>query len=260
MGIVNITPDSFYDGGKYKSDQAFLKLIETHLKEGASIIDIGAFSSRPGAKMINTQEETKRLVPIVQSVIETFPEVILSIDTYRSEVAKKVLEMGASIINDITGAKEDPSILNTCAQFYAPYIGMHILGNAETMHSNNTYNHLVADIYQTLEQLVNKAKEVKLNDLIIDLGFGFSKNSKQNFQLLKSQAFFQQLNTPILTGISRKSMIYKNLDGTPETALNGTTVLNTIALQNGANILRVHDVKEAMEAITLHKLYVNCDS
>lgn len=251
MGILNLTPDSFYDGGRNKTESDYLAHAEKMLMEGATFIDVGAYSSRPGAIDISEQEELQRIVPVVRSLVKKFPEVILSIDTFRSEVARQCVEAGAAIINDISGGNLDEKMLQTVAELQAPYILMHMRGTPKNMKELNSYDDLLKDILFYFSEKIAAARALGINDLIIDPGFGFSKNIQQNFELMSKLDLFQVLDLPLLSGISRKSMIYKTLGGTPDDALNGTTVLNTVSLLKGAHILRVHDVKEAMETIKL---------
>ena len=255
MGILNLTPDSFYDGGKYKNMDEAIVQVETMLKEGADFIDVGAYSSRPGADHISEEEELSRILPIVEFITKAFPEIILSIDTFRSRVARYCIEAGASIINDISAGNLDSKMFETVGSLAVPYIMMHMKGTPQNMVDLNTYEDLIKEIQFYFSQKVKLAKAHKINDIIIDPGFGFAKNIEQNFELLKKLSVFKLQDLPILVGVSRKSMIYKTLKIKPEEALNGTTFLNTLALQNGANILRVHDVKEAKECVELYKLY-----
>ncbi|MDR6300693.1 dihydropteroate synthase [Mesonia maritima] len=251
MGILNLTPDSFYDGGRYKNEEDILRQTEKMLTEGATFIDVGAYSSRPGAKHISEDEEMKRLLPVIEILLKEFPEIILSIDTFRGEVAKKSVKIGAAIINDISGGNLDERMMETVAELQVPYILMHMKGNPQTMQQNTEYQNLLQEITYYFSEKLNKVRELGINDVILDPGFGFSKNNKQNFSLLREMKFLKQLDCPLLAGVSRKSMIYKTLETTAENALNGTSVLNTVALLNGASILRVHDVKPAKECITL---------
>lgn len=251
MGILNLTPDSFYDGGRNKTAEDYLRHAGRMLEEGASFIDVGAYSSRPGAVDISEEEELQRILPVVGALVSQFPEVILSIDTFRSEVARQCVEAGAAIINDISGGNLDEQMLKTVAELKVPYILMHMRGTPKNMVELNSYDDLVQDILLYFSQRIAEARDLGINDLIIDPGFGFSKNIQQNFELMSRMELFQNLELPVLSGISRKSMIYKSLGITPEEALNGTTVLNTVSLLKGAHILRVHDVKEAMECIKL---------
>lgn len=250
MGILNVTPDSFFDGGSFESIDKALFQAEKMIEEGASILDIGGYSSRPGAKNISSEEETKRVIPILKAIKTSFPSIPISVDTFRSSVASAAIDEGASIINDISGGKLDVELMNTVANAGVYYILMHMRGTAQTMQQHTIYHHLVEDIVHELKIQLEKFTG-DISKVIIDPGFGFSKTLDQNYELLKDLDVFHQLNQPILIGISRKSMIYNKLNTTPSQALNGTSVLHTIALQKGANILRAHDVKEAIETITL---------
>ena len=251
MGILNLTPDSFYDGGQLKFDSQILKLAEKHLKDGAFALDLGGYSSRPGADHISEEYELGRVLPVVELLTKEFPEAPLSIDTFRSTVADACLKSGASMINDISGSQIDPKILEVVAEHQVPYIGMHMKGTPQTMKDLCQYDDLMVEIRMYFSSLIKRCTELQINDVIIDPGFGFAKNIEQNFQILRELKEFQLLDCPILIGLSRKSMIYKTLGTNASEALNGTTALNMIALQNGASILRVHDVKEAMECVTL---------
>ena len=251
MGILNITPDSFYDGGKYNSEKAIIKHVEQMLLEGATFIDIGAYSSKPGADFVSEDEELARILPIITRVLKEFPEALLSIDTFRSRVAKECIQMGAALINDISAGKLDDTMLNTVADLHVPYIMMHMRGTPQTMQKQTVYNNLVKDILFYFSERIAAARQIGIVDMIIDPGFGFAKTLEQNFELLNQLELFNMLELPLLVGLSRKSMIYKTLQNSASEALNGTTALNTIALQKGANILRVHDVKEAIETIKL---------
>ncbi len=251
MGILNLTPDSFYDGGQHKDEKSILNHTEKMLTEGATFIDIGAYSSRPNADHVSEAEELKRILPIVELVLKSFPETLISIDTFRSEVAKQSIEAGAALINDISAGKLDDNMLKTVADLHVPYIMMHMRGTPQTMQQQTNYNNLVKDIIFYFSERLMAAKELGIIDLIIDPGFGFAKTLEQNFQLLNTLELLNILEKPLLVGVSRKSMIYKTLNNTAKEALNGTSVLNTIALQKNASILRVHDVKEALETIKL---------
>ena len=247
MGILNITPNSFYDGGKYKSDAAFLKHAEEMIAQGADFIDVGAYSSKPSAEFVSEQEEIQRIVPIVAMLQKEFPTTHLSIDTFRAAVAKATVEAGAAIVNDIAAGHLDEAMLETVGQLQVPYIMMHMRGTPQTMQSLTAYSDLVKEVKLYFAERVAKAREHKINDIILDPGFGFAKTLDQNYELMGKMELLSSFDLPLLVGISRKSMIYKLLDITAQEALNGTTVLNTIALQKGANILRVHDVKEAVQ-------------
>lgn len=257
MGILNLTPDSFYDGGKYKDESQILLQVEKMLQEGATFIDLGAYSSRPGATHISVEEEEKRILPIVTLILSKFPNVILSIDTFRSSIAAKCIDAGAAIINDISAGNLDTDMIRTVGQLKVPYIMMHMKGTPQTMKSLNQYSDLVKEVQFYFSQKVAEARQAGINDIIIDPGFGFAKDIDQNFELLNKLELLQLQELPILAGVSRKSMIYKTLNSTPSDSLNGTTSLNTIALLKGASILRVHDVKEAMECVNLVNKYNN---
>ena len=251
MGILNLTPDSFYDGGKFNGEDRALKQTEKMIREGAFFIDLGACSTQPGADEISEEEEKKRLYPILEKLIQNFPEQYFSIDTYRSAVADGGLSRGAAMINDISGGQFDPLMMETVGKHNAPYVLMHILGTPKEMQKNPKYDNVVQEVLYYFSERVQQAYSIGINDVIIDPGFGFGKTLEHNYELLKNLELFQSLELPILVGISRKSMIYKKLGISPDEALNGTTVLNTLALSKGANILRVHDVKETKESIHL---------
>ena len=251
MGILNVTPNSFYDGGKYKNDSEILSQVEKMLTDGASFIDIGAYSSKPNAEFVSVQEEILRIVPVVDLILKHFPETMLSIDTFRSEVAKATIESGAAIINDIAAGMLDDKMLEVIGKYNVPYIMMHMRGNPQTMQTMTTYEDIVKEMLFYFSERVSEARTFGINDLILDPGFGFAKTIEQNYEVFQKMELFKMLELPLLVGISRKSMIYKTLDITIEDALNGTTVLNTLALTKGANIIRVHDVKEAVECVTL---------
>ena len=254
MGILNLTPDSFYDGGRYSSDKAILSQVEKMLHDGATFIDLGAYSSRPGADHISTDEELKRMLPVLRMLLTEFPEILLSIDTFRSKVAQMCLEAGAALINDISAGKLDDQMLPTIAKFKVPYIMMHMRGTPRTMKSHTEYDNLLVDILYYFSERISSARALGIIDIIVDPGFGFAKTPHQNYELLSKLNLFQNLDVPILAGLSRKSMIYKTLGTTSENALNGTTALNMVALMKGANILRVHEVKEGMECARLAKI------
>jgi dihydropteroate synthase len=251
MGILNVTPDSFYDGGKHKNEAAILKHVEGMLLGGATFIDIGAYSSKPNADFISEDEELSRILPIVASILKEFPNALLSIDTFRSQVAKQCIDYGAALINDISAGNLDDNMLRTIADLHVPYIMMHMRGTPKTMLQLTQYDNLIKDILFYFSERIAAARQLGIVDIIVDPGFGFAKTTEQNFELLNQLELFNMLELPLLVGISRKSMIYKTLQNTANDALNGTTVLNTIALQKGTNILRVHDVKEAVECIQL---------
>ena len=251
MGILNVTPNSFYDGGKHKEINSIIHQVDKMLSEGADFIDIGAYSSKPSAEFVSEEEEIKRLVPILKSLVETFPNIILSVDTFRAQVAKASVENGVAMVNDIAAGLLDDKMLETVAQLKVPYIMMHMRGNPQTMQSLTDYNDIVKEMIFYFSERIQKARSFGISDIIIDPGFGFAKTLEQNYEVLHKMELFSMLELPLLAGISRKSMIYKVLEKTPQEALNGTSVLNTIALQKGAKILRVHDVKEAVECIKL---------
>ena len=251
MGILNLTPDSFYDGGKYQSQKEILSHTEKMLIEGATFIDIGAYSSRPGAKDINEKDELARLLPSLKSIVHEFPDAIISIDTFRSEVAKQCILSGACMINDISGGNLDPNMFNLVAELQVPYVIMHMQGTPQNMQSDVKYHNLVNDIIYYFSEKIYKLKLIGINDIIIDVGFGFGKTLDQNYELLKNLNLFKNLDLPILTGVSRKSMLYNYLDISVSDSLNATTVANTLAILNGSNILRVHDVKETVETLKI---------
>ncbi|GAA4245838.1 dihydropteroate synthase [Winogradskyella damuponensis] len=252
MGILNVTPDSFFDGGKYNNETAILNQVETMLSHGATFIDIGGYSSRPNADDVSETEELNRVIPIIELILKDFPETLISIDTFRSHVAKKSIKAGAALINDISAGKLDNNMLTTVGKLAVPYIMMHMRGTPKTMQQHTQYNDLTKEIISYFADRIAVAHKAKINDLIIDPGFGFAKTTEQNFELLNTLELLQLIDQPILAGVSRKSMIYKTLNSTSENALNGTTALHMVALQKGAKILRVHDVKEASECITLY--------
>ncbi len=252
MGILNITPDSFYDGNRYINRDNIFRRIENILQEGADIVDIGAYSSRPGADNIAEKEELNRLIPALEIIRNNFPEAIVSVDTFRANIAKAVIEnFDVEIINDISGGELDSKMVDTVAQYPVSYIAMHMRGNPQTMQNYTNYKDIVNDLIEYFARKINHLKKSGIKDLIIDPGFGFSKTLEQNYEILKKLELFQLLEHPVLVGISRKSMIYKYLGISPENSLNGTSILNTIALLKNADILRVHDVKEAVEAVKL---------
>ena len=251
MGVLNITPDSFYDGGRYKDAKSILNQTEKLISEGATFLDIGAYSSRPGADFISENEELKRIMPVVELIQKNNPDVLISIDSFRAKVIRECVSAGAVISNDISAGKLDPDMIKTVGELGVPYIMMHMRGTPQTMKNHTTYQHLINEIYAYFSKQIELARQHNITDIIIDPGFGFAKTLAQNYELLNQMEFFKNLNCPILTGVSRKSMIYKVLGCTAEEALNGTTALNMVALMNGACILRVHDVKEAVECIKL---------
>jgi dihydropteroate synthase len=255
MGILNVNSDSFFDGGKYLNEKEFLLQTEKMLSEGADFIDVGGISSKPGSNLFSEKIELERILPVVKILVKQFPGIKLSVDTFRQNVAQITLSEGVSIINDISGGRWEPKILETVAKSNCTYVLMHSRNSFEKMHEKEIYIDLISAIKSEINNQINQANKFGLKSIIIDPGFGFSKNINQNFELLNNLEEFNDLNYPILAGISRKSMIWKTLNTNPENALNGTTALNMICLQKGAKILRVHDVKEAKETITLyHKM------
>ena len=251
MGILNVTPDSFFDGGKYLVEERIIKRIQILYEEGTDFIDIGGYSTRPGAEEITEEEEIKRIKNAIELVTKYYPNAFISIDTFRSGVAQVALDKGACMVNDITGGSMDPKMLDAVAKHNVPLILMHMRGTPSTMQTMTNYTNLITDLVDELKLNCDRALNKGINDIIIDPGFGFAKTLDQNYELLKNLDYFKVLGFPMLAGISRKSMIYKHLKISPEDALNGTSVLNTFALLHGANILRVHDVKAAKEVIQL---------
>ena len=251
MGILNLTPDSFYDGGKFQDSHIALHQVEKMLKEGATFIDIGAYSSRPKAENISEAEELQRILPIVEIILNEFPETLISIDSFRSAIAKHCVEAGACMVNDISAGKLDENMMQTIAHLHVPFVMMHMRGTPQTMQQHTNYDHLIKDILFYFSERIAKARALGIVDLIIDPGFGFSKTIDQNYEILNHLELFKILELPLLAGLSRKSMVYKPLGLSSKDALNGTSILNTIALQKNASILRVHDVKEAVECIKL---------
>lgn len=251
MGIVNVTPDSFYDGGKIKTDLDLLSQVEKMLLEEAAFLDIGGYSSRPDAQDISIDEELKRVLPSVELILKNFPQTLISVDTFRSEVARKAIESGAAMVNDISGGFLDEKMLDTVAQLQVPYIIMHMRGTPQTMQSLTDYKNVTRELLFYFSERIATARKKGINDLIIDPGFGFAKTLEQNYEILSNLELFQKIEMPILVGLSRKSMIYKILETNAKESINGTTTLNTVALLKGASILRVHDIKEAMECVKL---------
>ncbi|WP_228235257.1 dihydropteroate synthase [Allomuricauda sp. M10] len=251
MGILNLTPDSFFDGGSYRDESSILNRVETMLKDGATFIDMGAYSSRPGAEHVPEEEELKRMIPIVELILKHFPGTLISIDTFRSKVAEESIVHGAAIINDISAGNLDPQMFATVAKHQVPYIMMHMKGTPQSMQKEAVYDDLIKDLRYYFSEKIEQTTQLKINDVIIDPGFGFAKTTEQNYTLLNHLDLFQTFGLPILIGLSRKSMIYKILGSTPQEALNGTTALHTIALLKGANIIRAHDVMEAVECVKL---------
>ena len=255
MGILNVTPDSFYDGGRYfRSEKKVLQQVEKMLREGATWIDIGGYSSRPGASEISEAEEKQRVTQTVTIVRRHFPNACLSVDTFRSTVAREAVAVGANMVNDITGGEGDPAMFATVAELSVPYVLMHTRGTPQTMQTLTQYEDLVAELVAYFQRKINKLRAVGIRDVVIDPGFGFAKTMDQNYTLLSHLDTFCGLGVPVLVGLSRKSMVYRPLGVTAGEALNGTTVLNTIALIKGASILRVHDVRAAKEVVQLNSL------
>ena len=257
MGILNITPDSFYDGGKFKDDQKIKNHINKMINDGMDILDIGGYSSRPGASEVSISEELERVIPTLIFIKKNFKNLIISIDTFRSEVAKASLIEGADIINDISAGVFDSKMMDVISNFNCPYILMNMKGNPRNMQNSPKYKHTAVEIIQFLAERIKVARKKNIVDIIIDPGFGFGKTVEHNFEILNNLENFKALDAPLLTGFSRKSMIFKTLKTTSDEALNGTSSLNTIALMKGANILRVHDVKEAKECIILYEKTIN---
>lgn len=257
MGIINVTPDSFYDGGKTFSENEILKQAEKMLSDGATFLDIGGYSTRPNAEEISEKEETERVVKGIEIILNEFPEALISVDTFRSEVVKSGIEAGAAIVNDVSGGTLDTEMFKTVANLKVPYILMHMRGTPKTMTKLTDYKNVTVEVLKDLSEKIAHARAEGINDIIADPGFGFAKTREQSFQLLNNLELFKNLGVPILAGVSRKSMIYKTLDTSAENALNGTTSLNTIALLKGASILRVHDVKEAVECVKLLQILQN---
>jgi dihydropteroate synthase len=251
MGIINATPDSFYEGSRFTGAQNILRHAEQMLKEGADILDIGGQSTRPGSRQLNEGEELSRIIEPIKLLHKHFPEAIISVDTYQSKVAVEAVSAGASIVNDISGGNLDDNMLSAVGKLGVPYICMHMQGTPQTMQKDPNYENVTKEVLDFFINKIDECKKAGIHDVIIDPGFGFGKTIRHNFALLKNLSVFQMLEKPLLAGVSRKSTIYKTLGITANEALNGTTVMNTIALLNGANILRVHDVKEAKEAVKL---------
>ena len=251
MGILNVTPDSFYDGGKFIEKNIILQQVEKMLLAGADMLDIGGYSTRPNAENISENEELERILPPIETILQNFPDTIISVDTFRANVAKQAIKAGASIINDISGGNLDENMFPIMAEMNKfaniPYVLMHSRGTPQTMQQMTDYEDILLDLVAYFQQKIYELQHLGIKDIIIDLGFGFAKTIEQNFFLLKNLAYFDVLDKPLLVGISRKSMIYKTLETSSQNALNGTTALNMFALMNGASFLRVHDVAEAVE-------------
>jgi len=257
MGVINLTPDSFYDGGKFINVESAVKQAEKLISEGADIIDLGAASTRPGAEFVSPENEIQRILPVIIELIKAYPEIIISVDTFHAEVAKECIKNGTSIINDISAGMFDKNMMKTIAELNVPYILMHIQGTPQTMQIEPKYNDVVNEVYSFLAERLAMAKKAGIKQLIVDPGFSFGKTVEHNFLLLRNLSEFKNLGLPIMAGISRKSMINKVLKTKPENALTGTIALNTLALLQGADILRVHDVKEAKQVIKMVNQYLN---
>lgn len=255
MGILNVTPDSFYDGGRYTQEHSFLRQAEKMIAEGADFIDVGGYSTRPGATEISVKEELARVIPVINSIKKEFPSASISIDTFRASVAKAAVEEGAEMINDISAGELDTSMIDTVAGLQVPYVAMHMRGTPQTMSQLTIYENLLMEMLEYFHRKVYQLKTAGIKDIIIDPGFGFAKTVDQNFELLTHLERLHILEKPLLVGLSRKSMIWRTLKITSEASLNGTTALNTLALLKGASILRVHDVKEAKEVIHLMSMF-----
>lgn len=260
MGILNATPDSFYNQGRDSDTDSILRNAERMLCEGAKILDVGGASTKPGSAIIDADEELKRVIPVIQAINKRFPEAWMSVDTYHSKVAMEAVNAGASIINDVSSGSLDSNMIAAVAQLQVPYIAMHMQGTPATMQQNPQYNNVTLDILNYLRGIIDQCEAAGIKDIIIDPGFGFGKTLEHNYELLRNMHTLRMLGKPVLAGISRKGMIWKALGTTPEEALNGTTALHMVALQQGANILRAHDVKEAMETIKLYKWLTNQQS
>lgn len=251
MGILNITPDSFFDGGKYNDETTIINQVEKMLNDGAAFIDVGAYSSRPGAKHISENEELERILPVIKSLIREFPKILISVDTFRSKIAEQCVNNGAYIINDISAGTMDKDMFGTVAKLQVPYIMMHMQGTPQNMQSNPVYDDVVKEVLFYFSRKIAELRSLGINDIISDVGFGFGKTLTHNYQLLNHLELFKNLEIPLLVGLSRKSMLFKPLHINPDSALNATTSANTIAVLKGAHILRVHDVKEAVETIKI---------
>lgn len=252
MGIINVTPDSFYEGSRVQEDAVLLSRIQSFISQGVDIVDVGAVSTRPGADEVSEAIEIERIENAVRLIANHFPSLIISVDTFRSTVARMAIQQGAHIVNDVSGGSLDKRMFATIAELNVPYILMHSRGDAQNMQDLTNYNNVTIDVIKELSEKVHMLRELGAKDIIIDPGFGFAKTLEQNFKLLNELALFSSLGCPILAGLSRKSMIYKTLISSPKDSLNGTTALNMVALLNGAKILRVHDVSEAREVVELY--------
>lgn len=253
MGILNTTPNSFYDGGSNHTMDLIFQKLEKHLNEGADIIDIGGYSTKPGAEEVSEEEEIDRTAPVIEKIIERFPDLILSVDTFRGNVAREAVKAGAAIINDVSGFELDESMLKTVAELKVPYILMHMKGTPQTMQNDPQYDDITLEVNEYFSEKIAKLRSLGVNDIILDPGFGFAKTIEHNYELFNNLEVLGFEEYPILVGVSRKSMIYKYFGTSPKEALNGTTALNMVALQKGAKILRVHDVKEAKETLQIYQ-------
>ena len=255
MGILNVTPDSFYTGSRVKNNEALLKKAEAMISDGATILDVGGQSTRPGSDRVSAEEEASRVVPAIELLHKNFPHQLISVDTFYSTVAKEAIKAGAHIVNDVSAGTIDGDLLSTVAALKVPYVLMHMRGDPQTMQQQAQYKNVTLDVFDALSFKIKELEKAGINDVIIDPGFGFAKTTAHNFQLLRELSFFKQLGKPLMVGLSRKGTVYKTLQITADKALNGTTVVHTMALLNGANVLRVHDAKEAKEAVDLYLAY-----
>lgn len=254
MAILNTTPNSFYDGGSHSTIDLILAKVDEFIQAGAEIIDIGGYSTKPGAEEVSEEEEIARTIPVIEKIMEKYPDLILSIDTFRGNVARAAIKAGASIINDVSGFELDPEMLPAIAELKVPYILMHMKGTPQTMQDDPQYDDITLEVNQYFSEKIARLRELKINDIILDPGFGFAKTIEHNYELFSKMEVLGFGQYPLLVGISRKSMIYKYFGISPQEALNGTTALNMVALQKGAKILRVHDVKEAVETLKIFQL------
>ncbi len=251
MGIINITPDSFYSGSRQISQDQLLRTVETMLEDGATFLDVGGQSTRPGSERLPEKEEAARVIPAIKTILKRFPAALISVDTYYSGVAREAVAAGACLVNDVSAGTLDAEMISTIAKMQVPYVLMHMQGTPQTMQKAPAYQNVVLEVFDSLNFKKSELHKAGINDVLIDVGFGFGKTAAHNFELLNSLNYFKNLACPLLVGLSRKGTVYKTLHTTAENALNGSTVLHTIALLNGASLLRVHDVKEAVEAVTL---------
>ena len=261
MGILNITPDSFYDGGRFNRSESMMAKLQQLIQQGTDIIDIGGYSTRPGAENISEKEEINRIIPAIETSKSMAPRIPVSVDTFRAKVAAKALNAGADMVNDISGGSLDPGMFELVAERQVPYVLTHIRGNPQNMSSQTQYENLLADLMKYFSEKLYRLRDLGVNDVVIDPGFGFAKTMEQNYLLLRNLSYLDELGVPVLAGLSRKSMIYRALNISADDALYGTVALNTIALMNGASILRVHDVQVARQTISLYKkTYPSLDS